>query len=696
MLIVQKIEDKLLATCIEETGIEFRRDISSLLVLGDDLTRFISPIIDDLRLKRSSTIKSCLGQLKSLGSAITAIGIASLPNDEAHWQKFVTDVHHFVITRKDSAASLATRISANWLTIRGFFVILIEAGIIPVSIYLPPVRDSFRNLDTSAYKDLLVGQRPPIKVKTSRQLDKLIVPVSLSRTDSQYLEEIRDALAHRRNILFEILKKHWQQIKENIEFGRDLRNHVDWEQLRPLVEKYPPSTSKDHPAHPSTGICGLARYLAVIVHKYDGCPPSDDDLRNLKRQFECLPKFSSIKPLSSLRERYFIPEAPYNRPCWSQRNVLWWWLGRLSHFDVSVLSALLIMLHPTWTPASILLSRICDRNGKKYLNLSADAPGYEVEKSRAKAMKAESLDPLAYEIISTLITENDDLRKELCRAGDPKWSLLFLPYGRNKIVSAPIPSGASAYLSGSIGARSKSNQMWLGMVYPELVAAGLSEGTMSFAKIRNTEGVLEWFRTKSLRAVAKKLGNTEKVVLEHYIPKPIIDAWNTRSIRRFQNLWISIAAAKEDFLLEITDFVSLADLHTFIKGLLKLHAPTDSTLAEMLHFKFKDISTDLENSASSQASRHGHLHISISKESLLTLYSYQAAILQCGLPEQALDKPDEATGLSPRNFLALADLLQSQLPKDRNPEYVACHEYASCSVHELNNINEWKKLLLAT
>ncbi len=693
MLNVQQIGGRLRATCLDEAGTEFSRDISSMLVIGDDLTMVLTPIIDDLRLKRSSTIKNNLRQLKGFGEAISASGISSLPVKEADWQKLVRDIHYFVLTRSDSVATLKTRISLNWLTIRGFLATLMDSGIIPVSVYLPPVRETLENLDISSYRDRLIGQKVATCVEPSNRIDKLIIPISLSRTDSDYFDEIRDTLAERRHILFETLKKHWQQIKENFEFGRSLRQLVDWDQLRPLVEKYPASTSKDHPAHPIKDIHGLARYLAVIRHEYDGCPPSDDDLRNFKRQFECLPRFCSIAPLSSLKEKYYIPDAPYGRPGWSQRNVLWWWLGRVSHFDISVLGALLIMLHPTWTPASILLAKISDRNGKQYLDLSDSGPGYEVEKPRAKAMKAETLDPLSYEIISTLIREGADIRQHLHEKGDPKSSLLFLPYGRGG-VAAPIPSGASNYLSGSTGARIGANRVWIGMVYPELIEAGLGEGTLSFAKIRNTEGVLEWFRTKSLRAVAKKLGNTEKVVLQHYIPKPILDAWNTRMIRRYQNLWISVAAAKEDFLLEVTDFSSLSDLHAFLTDLLELHAPSDSTLAEMLHHRFQVVLANSHSAVAKSASLQGHLHVAISKGSLSALYSYQAAILQCGLSDTTLDKPDINTGLTPRNFLALTDLLQSQLPDDKNPEYVACHEAAIRTASEPANRSKWSKLLM--
>ena len=696
-LTVRQVDGQLHATSEDEVGTEFSRDISGLLILGDDLRRFIKPIIDDIRLKKPSTIKSSLSMLRTLGEVLSELRVTSLPSNELGWQMLVRDIHYFIITRTDSEATLRTRVSSVWMTIRGFLVCLVEAGIIPISVYLPPVREALESLDLSAYHERLIGQKAPVGVKASATVEKLICSVSLARTDADYLEEIRDTLAARRHLLFETLAGYWKQIKENFEFGRRLRESVDWNELKPLVENYPLGEPAKHPANPTTSIRGLANYLAVIQYEYDGCPPSDDDLRKFKRQFECLPRFSSVSPIPDLTPKYGLPDAPYGRQGWSERNVLWWWQGRLSHFDVSMLAALLVMLNPSWTPSSILLAKVSNRNGKQYLDLSDKGHSFEVDKPRAKAMKMETLDAVSYEIISTLIQEAAQLRDGLRAKGDSKASLLFLPYGNSKVVP-PIPSAASSYLSATTKRTKKGTVkrgVWLGMLYPELVAGGLDEGTISFAKIRNTEGVLEWFRTKSLRAVARKLGNTEKVVLQHYIPKPILDAWNTRMIRRFQNLWISVAAANEKFLLEVTDFSSLSDLHAFLQDLLRLHARTGSPLAEMLHQRFDVLFVDESRDATKAGGSNAHLHVAISKEALSALYSYQATILHLGLPEAILDKPDVQTGLSPRHFLALTDLLQSRLPKDKNPEYVACHEAAIRIASDPSSRLKWSRLFVA-
>ncbi|MNF41347.1 hypothetical protein D3C84_223710 [compost metagenome] len=222
------------------------------------------------------------------------------------------------------------------------------------------------------------------------------------------------------------------------------------------------------------------------------------------------------------------------------------------------------------------------------------------------------------------------------------------------------------------------------------MTVGLGPGTVTFRKIRCTEGVLEWFKTKNIRAVSKKLGNTEKVAIEHYIPKTLLDAWNIRMIRRFQNLWISVASASEDFLLDITDFGTLADLHAFLRDMLMLHSENDSPLSDLLHQKFGILAGEDTQTA---PDKDAHLHVSISKGSLSALYTYQAAVIALGLPADKLDKIDIITGISPRHFLSLADLLQSQLPLDKNPEYVACHNAAMQYASETSNREKLEKFI---
>jgi hypothetical protein len=663
---LSKENDKLFARFPDELGQDLKVELTPLLVLRDDLDRFLKPIITEMQLTRPHTIQGRLAKLRALGEGLTQLGIDHLPESEAAWQDLSLRIHHFVITRTDSRASLQTRQSYEWGEIRRFFSNLIDDGLMPISVYLPPARKVLSSIDISPYRDRLLGQRAPETVNATAKIDKLLMTISLARTDSQYLDDVRDTLAFRRRVLFDVLTDYWITLKANLHFGRSLIESVDWPSLKNEVENIGKrSKTAEHPANPLKGRTGLSNYLAIIKYEYGGCPPGDFVLSRLDRSYECLPRDASLGPIKNWLSGLDAPPNFLGRHTRTDRHILWWWQGRISRHDVSAIAALLIMLHPSWTPNAVLHAKVTNRDGKQYLDFSDNGAIYEVDKPRAKAMKEELLDPIAYDIVSTLIDMGEALRKELRQANDPRASLLMIPWGREK-VSRPSWANANRFLSGNVFSTDKS--LWIGLLYPQLNENGMGAGTISLSKIRATEGVLEWFRTKSLKAVSKKLGNTVRVVLQHYIPGALLDAWNIRMVRRYQTLWISVSAANEDFLLDVTDFANFEDLHSFLADMLHLHKKNSSPLASILHERFDPSPDDIQPD--------GHLHIPISRSSLGALYCYQAQLIELGLPDALLDKADSSTHLSPRHFLSLADLLQSRLPKDKDPNFRRCHELA--------------------
>lgn len=667
---ILKTKDKIYAVYPNDLGKLQKSDLTSLKVLGKDIDLFLKPIINEIQLNRPGTIKGTLNKLRALGEAFAEFEVKALPGSHAEWQRLVMDVHRFIMTRRDRKSSLQTRQSADWQGTRKLISILMDEGIAPISLYLPPLRETLSSIDISRYTARLIGQEASRIVEEKDGIDKLLMKISLARTDSEYLDEVRDTLASRRRLLLDALTDYWKVLKENIEFGRDLISLVNW----PLLEKELRTNLRrrvdTHPANPILGRQGLANYLAIIRYEYSSCPPSDETLRAIQREFEYLPRSSCLAPVSDWIKNLDPPRNFIDADSRHARSLLWWWQGRISHFDVSMITALLIMLQPSWTPQAVLYSKICDRNGKRYLELSEGGAKFEVMKPRANAMKEEILNPLSQEIIETLIACHSHLRSALKESNSSLVDLLFIPYGK-KGFTEPLFAAANSFLSGPKTENSK--QIWIGLMYPELIENGLGQGTINFSKIRKTEGMLEWFRTKNLKAVSRKLGNSERVVLQHYIPKTLLDAWNTRMIRRFQNLWLSIAAANEDFLLDITDFNCLGDLHAFIRDMLQLHEQTGSPISESLHERFRFI--DGAKSRQSPISE-GHLHVAISEVSLSALYAYQVHVLELGLSERLLKRNDPVTGISPHSLLQLADLLQLRLPEDKNPRFKNAHETA--------------------
>lgn len=688
---LEEADGHLTVSYYDEVGELRRSDISELYVLGKNLHRVLKPILNSVGLMRPASIRGHIISLRLLGKALDHLNYYKLPKNTSEWNSCIAGIYRYILTTPDSNASLKTRSAIMWGRTRIHLCILVESGMIPKLAHIPQVRESLESLDTSFYQDYLLGQAPMQHKHASAPVEKLICEISLARTDAAYLDELREILSIRAHTLRECLTDHWNKIKSNMEFGKHFIDSVNWSELKSKILSQDTNSPSKHPAFPNT-IPGLANYLSTLCNAYDRCPPSDSDFKTnetLRNQFRYIPlqkTFGSFAKIAKIAE---APKAHFDTEIWSNRNILLWWLGRISHLDTALIAALLIMLHPSWPPRALLLAKISNSNDKYYIELPGSDVHFEIDKPRAKSMKRENLTPLSHEIISTLIDFSAPLRAHLRENNAPHCDFLFIPYVNQKNKYGTAHSTiSSAFLSGSL-LKFRKRYAWIGSLYPELREVGLTPGTLDFRKIRNTEGVLEWFRTRSLRAVARKLGNTEKVVMDHYIPKAIIRAWNTRMIRRFQNLWIAVATANETFMLDVTDFSNMTELHAFLRDMLELHNPGDSPLAEALHKNFSTLTSSDNYNSNCDA----NLHIAISRPALSALYAYQAAAVDAGFNSTDLDAKDLETGLSPRHFISLAELLQSQLPLDRNPEYVACHEHALNFSENENNRAKFLRLL---
>ena len=670
------------ALCHQEDGRTTKVVLSSLHVLGRDLDRFLKPLVAEMTLQRDVTAIKGLWLLRQVGEALLESGCKGFPTTHSGWQELVLNVHQFIHTRTDRHQTLVTRHLSGWAFARRCFRILMEEGILPITVHLPPVLEQLV-LDQQAEE--LLGDSRSVKIVEQSAMEKLLLPISLARSDAAYLDEIHDGLIVRRQALYSCLKDYWDRLRSNLEFGRRLRSSLSEGQKEKLLREHASGVASR--LEPGRSLSELASYLIVLEVLYDGSAFRYRGKTAERRGIANLIKYPLIKgwPIADQ-----LPPNFSHLTRFTSNYLVWWWLGRISHLDVAFIAALLIMLHPRWTPIALMDAVLTNRDGKKYLELGENGIGFEVEKHRAKAMKHEVLCPLSEEILTTLIDYSREVRSKL-PAGNLLARRLFLPYGRPTepgvtSVSVPIPTLATSLISGRNVVKGAT---WLGSLYPTLKEVGLGPGTINYKKIRATEGVLEWFRTKSLRAAAKKIGNSERVVLEHYIPRALMQAWITRSVRRFQNLWITVAAAGEPFLLDVTDFPSLAELNAFVADMLRLHAPSTSPLAAEFHLRFKE---SIPDDASSMWG--GNLHVSLNSVSLCTLYSYHAAASLSAVSQDALKQVDSANGLSPSAFVQLADLLQVQLPIDRNPEFRRIHAVAMAEASNSARVKLWSRLFV--
>ncbi len=150
------------------------------------------------------------------------------------------------------------------------------------------------------------------------------------------------------------------------------------------------------------------------------------------------------------------------------------------------------------------------------------------------------------------------------------------------------------------------------------------------------------------------MGNSYRVVIEHYLPPALLHAWNTRIIRRFQNTLIVLAACTEDYLLDVTDFSTMADLQHFIAQLIFDYPSRTSPLAEEVQVRLGGLLPDQQ---SDNKLLPGVLNVRLSATGLSYLYAFSDLAVRT-LKSDELHRVDVQSKLAPVQFVDLAKLLR--------------------------------------
>ena len=171
--------------------------------------------------------------------------------------------------------------------------------------------------------------------------------------------------------------------------------------------------------------------------------------------------------------------------------------------------------------------------------------------------------------------------------------------------------------------------------------------------------------------------------MKNYIPESLLNAWNERIIRRFQNTLLILAAAKEDYLLNAVDLRTTSDLNHFIAQLIFENGPEDSPISKKIHELFGQRYTFSLPSDTHDMARDGLLYVRLSSESLAILIGYKKWALE-NLDHSKLLIKDSVSGKCASDFVKLAEVIQA-LVSMTNP---------SVSVREAHDIARLKRVYL--
>ncbi len=615
--------------------------------------------------KYPTQIALARGSLVKFGQYLREKDRTRLPasNDTDGWQFLVFDWFAWYLVSSHETSGYRYRTKA-WdtcavLWLRG----LMAEEYLPDGLIFPrALRNARRGKKRSPRRPDFIGE--DAVTGTKRPIDKTLAGPLFWRSDTEYLDEVEFTLRKRDSALRRVVDDYWLRLAKDYRSGKRLLRQVsidEFEERKKLshwtVHLAGKNGGKDR--HVTSPDVERSASWALHILRSELRSSRDEfvfSYNSLISHPGCRRGFlqkSFATPIGPILDTTAL--SPDQASLMDSRLLFMRFLGVLSLLDVTVAIIILIQEHPNLTPQAIANAKLVSPSGNSYVIATGEGKTvtFSVDKPRAGVRKYAQLTPRATRVMKHLIRATADARALLKRADHSHWRYLFLgcPAG---------PSSRIGLLSGVTVKNivSSGKHRTLARFYPELEEAGIVLGVINFKRIRSTQAVLEWLRTGSLGIASRKIGNSYATAVQHYVPEPLIKIWNERIIRRFQNTLIALAAANEDYLLDVTDIDSFSDLQSFLCQLLTENRPGSSPIADELHRRFGDSElTSRTESPMPDGCEYALLSVRLSPNSLAMLYAYRETALG-RLSQKKLNQIDTKTGIAPNSFIQLATLFQ--------------------------------------
>lgn len=576
---------------------------------------------------------------------------AAWPSTANDWQLFLLTFLQFYLTSEAWSQAKVSNRCGYWLMIVcGILKYMMDDGVLPYDVVIP--RFSKKRIKSVAADRALLGEGPIKSVSAHEEPQKLLMNINFSLSDADYLNTVETGCRHRVGLIKEVCLSHWDTLMRDGAQGKRWADEVSDADIEQAIasEAYAEVVHGGmlaqiaSPEHPRGHVWALAvmRYLlgrgtqvdCVSTVSLRASPffphkASRDNRYKVLRTHTALglEQFDKLRGLMQLHRFARI----------------------LSPLDAAAACCLLLIEHPEMNSESLQNAKLINAKEKSYLLLTDNNESslFSVDKPRAGTRKTVVLSPLSQRIIKDIINWTEPVREMMKRCGDKGWRYLFLGQkfaGRLGAIQ-PLPRSLN---------RSRLTPSLI-RFYPILVANGLAEGQFDYRRIRNTVGVLRWFETGSIHEMSKRMGNSYRVVIDHYLPPALLHAWNTRIVRQFQNTLIILAAHDEEYLLEVTDFSTVSDLQHFIAQLIVDYSRNSSPLSLEVHKRLNKREFTIPQQDGTEPL--GLLNIRLSASSLSYLYAFSELALGT-LTQEELHRVDILSRLAPIQFIELTRLIR--------------------------------------
>ncbi|WP_439146519.1 hypothetical protein [Vibrio sp.] len=237
---------------------------------------------------------------------------------------------------------------------------------------------------------------------------------------------------------------------------------------------------------------------------------------------------------------------------------------------LNALLTLLVIEHPLITPSWLTKWDLFDVNGNmvgyKQAGNQYIAVSYKSRKGAINAQQDIVLNELSKSIIDLLIQHTRMSREYLKQKGDVNWRKMILTATISKVVR---PSNLNTYLHSA-----NDFYAWLEdkSIFDESSDITLKDAQVisdihSLRSVRRHRGFQIYLETRSMDAVAEALGHEKKDanLLTSYLPKPLMDFFNARWVRQFQDA-ILLEAMKDSVYRFDAVNMSNQDIEEFLSN----------------------------------------------------------------------------------------------------------------------------------
>lgn len=241
-------------------------------------------------------------------------------------------------------------------------------------------------------------------------------------------------------------------------------------------------------------------------------------------------------------------------------------LYRVNKNFIVAVYALLILEHPSITPSWLETWELYDKNedmiGFKQAGKHWIISSFKKRKGATQAQQDVVLTQRSKYLVETLIEMTSFERSCLKAMGDNNWRYIHLYASINTINVTKKLSGMILSNTETLGfsdlkrAFSKVQYNENGQPYLTEDEINALMSVFSLRNIRKKKGIYTYLETRSIQEVSKKLGHKQVniEVIEAYLPQALLNFFNNRWVRIFQNALMFEAMKNSDLLNEALDF----------------------------------------------------------------------------------------------------------------------------------------------